>query len=383
MPSRRHVLAGASGFGCAVLAGCLTSGGDESSSWPQGHRDAGNTGASAAQIPDDPTVTSVTLRTYPVTSAAIRKSSVVLGLSDRHIARSPESDGLHWSTLSATDGQPTGTPALGEEFAFVTEGSHSASAEATARVRALDIESGTESWSISVDDRFALSPTLDDDVVYVRTETSVLAIAADDGARLWSRDREPFDVEGFDVAKDIAVAVDDDRVYVPNPSGISAHDKSTGKQVWDADAEKVRAAPVVSDDVVLASGVESGVTALDTADGTERWTWHDGGMWTSPVVANDTVYATGSDLVALDFGTGAQRWRYDIGGDVFASPVTANDQLVLTSTTSTTGLERGDRVISDPGDSAWSAGVGSMFTPAVGNGRIAIPTLEESLVVLG
>lgn len=382
MPTRREVLGSAAAVGTGGCMG-LRSNPSSTSMWPQVHYDAANTGyAPSGALPDEPEATSFPLDDHPVTSAVASGRQIVFGLPSRHVARRTAEDGTGWVARPLKDRSPTGTPALGDDHAYVAEGSYSASSDDTALLRAIDLESGAEAWQVAFDDRFVLAPTLHEGTLYVRSETGVHAVDAGDGSRHWSVDREPFAVEGFDVAKDVSPAVTQGSVYVPNPSGVSAHDRANGEERWQVPAEKVRASPVEADGTVLVSGVSSGVTAVDAETGSKRWTWQDGGMWTSPAVAEDTVYATGFDLSALDLKSGRERWRYDVRGDVFASPIVVGETVVVASLTSTSGLVREGGILENRGGERWSTGRGSVFTPAVDTRDLVLPTLDGTLTLL-
>lgn len=376
MPSRRQVLASAVAVG---IAGCTGSQTRPVQRWPQVHFDAANTGyAPDGELPADPAAASSPLGIYPVTSAVASGDRLVFGLKRGHVAQSLTDDVIGWTVSSLGDRSPTGTPALGDEHAFVTEGSHRGTVESSV-LRALELDGASEAWQVTFDDQFALAPTLADGTVFVRSERGVHAVDADDGTIRWSHDAELFEVEGFDVAKDISPAVAGGTAYIPGPSGVTAYDAATGEEQWHAPAEKVRASPTVAGETVLVSGVVSGVTAVDADDGSERWSWKDGGMWTSPAVADGAVYAEGHDLVALGLETGDVKWRSDVRSDVFGSPIVVGNTVVVSSTTHTRALIREGGFLDGPGEERWSVGAGSVFTPTAVDEQLVIPSLEEKL----
>ena len=75
----------------------------------------------------------------------------------------------------------------------------------------------------------------------------------------------------------------------------------------------------VSEETIY-SGYE--LVAFNTDDGREKWSNKDIDMC-NPVVAGDTVYAVERDpgiLYALNPEDGGEKWKYDIGSEVYAAP---------------------------------------------------------------
>ena len=379
MPTRRQVLTTA---GAVAFAGCSEADPGGPLSWPQLHFDAANTGYTPeGSIAAEPTVTSASLTSYPVTSAVTSEGLAFFGLEQGHVARGTTEGTTGWTARPLGERSPTATPAVDDDHVFVTEGTYRGTVESSV-LRALERSSGAEAWRVTFDDQFAFAPALSDETLYVRSEAGIHAINANDGTVQWSREAEPFEVEGFDVATDISPAVGNDTVYVPHPSGVTAHDADTGEEHWHAPAQKVRAAPVFAGDVVLISGVRSGVVAVDADTGEAHWSWHDGGMWTSPAVADGTVYATGFNPVALDIETGDVRWEGNVLSDIFASPLVVGDSVIVTSTTETRAFRRDGGVLRKAGETRWRVGPGSMFTPTPVDNQVLVPSLDATLSVI-
>lgn len=375
MPARRQVLASAV---AVAVAGCQDSGAQPVRQWPQVHYDAANTGyAPDGELPGDPAISSIPLSDNPVTSAVASENRTILGLEDSHVARDGREGMGGWLARSRDGRRPTGTPAVGDHV-YVTERAYRKSVESSL-LRALEPDTGMEAWRVEVDDEFVLAPTLVDGTLYVRSERGIHAVDAGDGTVRWSRDAEPFEVQGFNVVRDVAPAVGRVTVYVPGPSGVTAYDAETGEQQWHAPVRKVHASPVFAGDVVLTSGIGTGVTAVDADDGSERWSWEASGTWTSPAVADGTVYATGHGLVALDLDSGDVAWRHEVSSDVFGSPVVVGNSVVVASISRTRAVRREGGLLDDPGDERWSVAAGSTSTPTPVDSGLVIPAGEEKL----
>jgi eukaryotic-like serine/threonine-protein kinase len=110
-----------------------------------------------------------------------------------------------------------------------------------------------------------------------------------------------------------------------------------------------------------------------------QWRVFTGGqVYASPVVAGGTVYLAtrGSDLIALDAATGAERWRQDLGGYVARSaPAHAGGMIYAAAGYTLTAVAASDGAV------AWRAPIrfAGMGSPLAAGGRIYLPTQEGSI----
>ncbi len=166
---------------------------------------------------------------------------------------------------------------------------------------------------------------------------------------------------------------------------VTAFDRATGKQKWRAEWDGsltvpffaarngswVRATPALDGDTLYVAGIRDVLVALDAGTGKERWRVDfvkefgtpppDFGFVCSPLVGPDGVYVqAGGGLAKLDKATGKVRWRSltDGGGmmgSAFSSPVFARldgrDQLLVQTRTKLAGVDPAD------GRVLWSRGV--------------------------
>jgi outer membrane protein assembly factor BamB len=100
--------------------------------------------------------------------------------------------------------------------------------------------------------------------------------------------------------------------------------------LWATDlGEPSSSPPAVVDGVVYAgfgSFEASGVVALDAGSGAERWRFPAlGAVTTAPAVVGGTVFAGSAEghVYALDAGTGILRWRFEAEGLISGSPAVA------------------------------------------------------------
>lgn len=223
--------------------------------------------------------------------------------------------------------------------------------------------------------RFAV----DDGLLVVVGDNSVVAYDLDNGARRWSDD-----VDG-----PVPVAIDTEACYVPTGSSrLRAHDRADGSVRWTVDAAGTVQAPVVSNGTMYVGDDAGFVRAIDTTDGAERWSVSVGDgvngpiatdgsavvataresiavletdgrtRWSeplpccsapAPVLADGIVYTLRHALRAWDVATGDQLWTFDPPWSDNAGPTLDGSRLYV----GRLGLEAIDR---DTGDRRWTTG---------------------------
>lgn len=171
-------------------------------------------------------------------------------------------------------------------------------------------------------------PVVSDGVVYVGSvEERVYALNAFSGRELWH-----VAVAGSVVD---TPAVADGRIYFgtapappPGPTAtfFYAVDARTGAIVWRVPLDSEPSSPpAVVNGVVYVTGVSLGVYALDAQTGQTKWHYNIG-IGDAPAVAYNTVYINdGYGLIALDAGSGNERWRFQQPDGFSVSPTIAGD----------------------------------------------------------
>lgn len=154
------------------------------------------------------------------------------------------------------------------------------------------------------------------------------------------------------------VAIEGDRVYVYDDDGdVMAVDANTGKTLWKS------------------------TVAPRGKDGSAWRFWRkrvaDGGVSGGPGVGNGLVVAGGrnGEVVALDAGTGAERWRATVTSEVIAPPLVAGERVIVRSNDGRTfGLNSAD------GARVWVYDRGLPALSVRGNGT---PVSDGQRVYLG
>jgi outer membrane protein assembly factor BamB len=222
-----------------------------------------------------------------------------------------------------------------------------------ARVLALDPKNGKVIWKTGVGAPVRSAPTVADGRVYaVTVENELVALAADDGRRLWAQNGIP---ETAGLVGSSSPAVEGEVVVVGYTSGeIYALTIENGRPLWNdslssggaVDAVSaladIRGRPVVDRNRVFAISHSGRMAAIDLRTGERVWEQDIGsshGVW----VAGDYVYVLSNDnqLVCLTRHDGKVRWlrqlpRYENEKDkedpiIWAGPVLGGDRLIVLS----------------------------------------------------
>jgi outer membrane protein assembly factor BamB len=218
-------------------------------------------------------------------------------------------------------------------------------------------------------------------------EGRVLCLDPADGATAWE-----FSTGDAVLA---APAIAGGRVYAGSfDKGVYALDERTGRLLWKHDAK----APVVSTPAVHAGLVIVGtraydLVALDAATGAPAWSRYIWFSWveSSPVVRDGVVYVGSSDAAAafaFDAATGRLRWKTDVFGWAWGQPAVTGSR-VYVGTSSQVGYPAGHRagvmaldratgavVWRAPAPAAASGAFGFPGSPAVGDGRVYVTSLD-------
>ncbi len=222
-----------------------------------------------------------------------------------------------------------------------------------ARVLALDPKSGKVIWKAGVGAPVRSGPTVADGRVYVVTvENELVALATDDGRRLWSHNGIP---ETATLIGSASPAVAGEVVVVGYSSGeIYALTVENGRPLWSDNLASARAVdavsaladirgrPVIDRDRVFGISHSGQMAAIDLRSGERVWQ-QDIGSSHGPWVAGDYVYVLSNDneLICLTRNDGKVRWLRQLpsyedekkkeGPIAWTGPVLGGDRLIVLS----------------------------------------------------
>ena len=237
----------------------------------------------------------------------------------------------------------------------------------------------------------AAQPLLADGRVYVgAADGGFHAIDAESGKRAWR-----FDTRG---AIRGGAAIGGERVVFGSADGfVYALDRSSGKEAWRFDSgAEVDTTPVLHEGRVLIGNRGVGLYSLDAASGEQQWRLFFWGSWveSAPVVVDGTIYIGSSDLrrvSAIDPANGHVRWRSDVYGWSFGTPLVVGDRIHVGAAGGTpyfvrhlasysvldraTGRILTRRPIADTGGHQW----GIAGSPALAGETVVVATIAGSL----
>ncbi|WP_221799840.1 outer membrane protein assembly factor BamB [Oceanobacter mangrovi] len=214
-------------------------------------------------------------------------------------------------------------------------------ADRSGSVVALQLDDGSEVWSVSLDQKISAGVSLVDGKLLLATRDGVLhALSADDGESIW---QAPMTSEAVSPA-----GFDADKAYVHTVDGrISAFDLATGAQRWSYETSmpilSVRgtASPVVMDNLVVTGLANGKVVAIDKRLGVPSWdvrlaTPEGRSELERLVDADGTVHVDGKLIYAASYhgklaaisADGQTRWETD--GSSYTSPAMGLGNLYLT-----------------------------------------------------
>ena len=222
-----------------------------------------------------------------------------------------------------------------------------------AQVLALDPATGKIIWKTSVGAPVRSGPTVADGRVFVVTvENELVALATDDGRRLWSQDGIP---ETAGLLGSSSPAVEGEVVVVGYSSGeLYALTVENGRSLWsdnlaaarNSDAVSaladIRGRPVIDRGRVFAVSHSGRMVSIDLRTGERDWE-QDIGSTHGPWVAGDYVYVLSNDneLICLTRNDGKVRWVRQLPSYEdekakedpieWAGPVLGSDRLILLS----------------------------------------------------
>jgi outer membrane protein assembly factor BamB len=189
----------------------------------------------------------------------------------------------------------------------------------------------------------------------------------------------------------------DDVVYIAGGNQIFAVDVVARRPLWTYPADgnlpaPVLAAPVVTADRIyladygasqgfLSPGVRASVYALSRdAAGIPVLTWQNEDVARDrivapPAAANGTVIVGTADnnVVALDSGSGTQRWSFPVGHSVWGQPVISGETIFLTS------LDRSVYALTITGEQIWKQTIDGAIAarPLVADGTVYVSSFDS------
>lgn len=197
-----------------------------------------------------------------------------------------------------------------------------------------------EKWSPYSTNHDVITPTVlnsDETALYANSNGDIYALNPDDGSTLWTSP------DYFDLTTDsfAGLVVDgSDQILIGNDYSAGYIDSikpdGSGWNWFTAVIGDVRSNPVIDSSGIVYFGTESGYFYAfnnNPSSGIAKWSYNIGGGYDikgTPALSADeaTVYFASIDseyLYALNTSDGSFKWRLDLLGPIYSSPVVADD----------------------------------------------------------
>ncbi|MBC8077925.1 MAG: PQQ-binding-like beta-propeller repeat protein, partial [Chloroflexales bacterium] len=293
-------------------------------------------------------------------------------------------------------------------------------------LRALDMQSGTERWSVYQKGLY-ISPAVEGNRVFIRAEEAnkghIVALDLASGRQLWAfapkrlsssetnyygghltspvvvrgvvfvgAGKEVYALDAANgrvrwmyTAQDYitsSASVDDGRVYISDFTHFYALDQSSGALLWAISTpSSVYFSAVSAGSTVLVTNGDN-LSALDAASGVQRWLAHypgEKGLIPAGVQGQRVLVKTTETLYALDLASGKELWRFhDL--NYVSLPAIAGDQVFLvTGSGADSAVEA--RNIAD-GSVTWKQTVGRLANtaPVIAGNTVYVRTTKGSVI---
>ncbi|WIG58427.1 MAG: hypothetical protein OJF49_001173 [Ktedonobacterales bacterium] len=192
-------------------------------------------------------------------------------------------------------------------------------------------------WSQTITPKQTIvSPAVYGSVLYLGIDSTLYALNAHNGTKIWTVDL-PADDNGIDSGALLVNGV----IYIFSQTGrLYTFRAKDGSQVWndvvDATAYLLDHAsgPAVDGDSVFIGSLDHNIYALNAKDGSQRWkVLTRGPVISTPAVVNGTVYIGSGDnyVYALNTKDGSVRWKYLTGEAVNSSPAVVDGVVYVAS----------------------------------------------------
>ena len=162
-----------------------------------------------------------------------------------------------------------------------------------------------EKWWQKLDNTILDISTSDNDMILIKTTSSLIAFNQDSGDLIWNAKL------GSQVSSYPAIEADN-RLFVTDKKQLWAFDVKSGKILWSQALEDTSSwVTDASENIVLVNLVSKSIDAYDAKTGKKLWTNEAGRGHIRAYIDNDSVYVIDHGIVAYNAHHGNQIWRRD------------------------------------------------------------------------
>lgn len=261
------------------------------------------------------------------------------------------------------------SPAISGDYLYL--------ASSNGQLKSIDMEEGSENWSIDLKSNTNASPIVYNNTLYIGSEESFSAVNVDNHKVIWEHSTSsPISSAAYLYENVVYVGCDDGHIY--------GFDNETGDVKFDVDlGGKLQSSPILNDTAYIASS-NGKLYSVDINSKEIDWQYTTGdSIHSSPSYGDGKIFigSDDGDIYAVNETDGSLVWKVDLNNRVKSSPtVDEHDNNVFI------GSDEGNITCLDIRDGTlkWSHSLGSpvQSTPALKENLIAVGTSGGSVYVL-
>ena len=262
------------------------------------------------------------------------------------------------------------SPAISGDYLYL--------ASSNGQLKSIDMEQGSENWSIDLKSNTNASPIVYNNTLYIGSEESFSAVNVDNHKVIWEHSTSsPISSTAYLYENIVYVGCDDGHLY--------GFDNETGDIKFDVNLDgKLQSSPFVINDTAYIGSSNGKLYSVDINSKAIDWEYTTGdSIYSSPSYCDEKIVvgSDDGDIYAINETDGSLVWKVDLNNRVKSSPtVDEHDNNVFI------GSDEGNITCLDIRDGTvkWSHPLGSpvQSTPALKEKLIAITTNGGSAHVL-
>ena len=278
---------------------------------------------------------------------------------------------LAWSQDIAA-GMGNGSPVVMDSIVFV--------GTLRGELCALSVSTGKQIGSISLGEAIQGSPVIDGSVAFVpvsNSQQSITAFDLFDGKPRWKKSYG--DVE-------VTPCLFEKKLFFGNTAGtFFSIERATGDLRWKFELpdnrtfKGIRSSPAAEGGAIVFGADDGRVYALDAETGAQRWVFDTGGpVPASPLILSGRVFVGNrlGTFFALDLSSGRPAWKSPTGAPIYANGVPAGDIVIVGNLAGEAFGFRGS-----DGMRVWHTHLGGPINAggAVAGGTVYIGTMKKQI----
>lgn len=246
------------------------------------------------------------------------------------------------------------------------------------QLKSIDMEDGSENWSLDLKSDTNATPIIYNSTLYVGSSDSFYAIDVDKHEVIWEYSTSaPISGGAYFYEGRVYVGCDNGHLY--------GFDNETGDLEFDVDLDgKLKSSPIVLNDTVYIASDNGKMYSVDVSSNDTSWLYTTGdSIYSSPAYGDEKIFIASTDgyFYAINESDGSLEWKVDLRNQIIGSPtIDEHDNNVFI------GSDEGNLTCIDIRDGTvkWSFHTSAPIqsTPALKENLIAFGANDGSIHVL-